>query len=65
VLDRADAAGGDVLLFGHGHQMRIVAAVALDLDPTAGARLLFEPAHVSIIGHEREVRALRRWNDRA
>jgi probable phosphoglycerate mutase len=63
VLERADAAGGDVLLFGHGHQTRILAAVALGLDPACGARLILDPAHVSVIGHEREVRALRRWNE--
>jgi len=63
VLARADAADGDVLLFGHGHQLRILAAVALDLDPACGARLMLDPAHVSVIGHEREVRALRRWNE--
>ncbi len=65
VLDRADGAGGDVLLFGHGHQLRILAAVALDLDPAFGARLMFDPAHVSVIGHERNVRALRHWNEPA
>ena len=59
VLARADAAGGDVLLFGHGHQLRILTAVALDLDPGAGARFMLDPATVSIIGSEHELRALR------
>jgi broad specificity phosphatase PhoE len=62
VLARCDTAGGDVLLFGHGHQLRILAAVALDLDPVAGARLVLDPATVSIIGHEHELRAIRVWN---
>jgi probable phosphoglycerate mutase len=65
VIERADAAPGDVLLFGHGHQLRILAAVALDLDPARGARLMLDAAHVSVIGHERDVRALRRWNEPA
>jgi probable phosphoglycerate mutase len=65
VLDRADAAGGGVLLFGHGHLLRILAAVALDLDPSCGARLILDPAHLSVIGHEREIRALRHWNEPA
>jgi probable phosphoglycerate mutase len=65
VLERADAAGGDVLLFGHGHLTRILAATALDLEPACGARLILEPAHVSVIGYERDVRALRRWNEPA
>jgi len=62
VLARADAAAGDVLLFGHGHQLRILAAVALDLDPRAAARFLLDPASWSVLGWEREVRAVRTWN---
>ena len=62
VLLRADAVAGDVLLFGHGHQLRILAAVALDLDPRVGERLVLDPATVSVIGREHEVRALRVWN---
>jgi broad specificity phosphatase PhoE len=62
VLARADAAHGDVLLFGHGHQLRILAAVALGLDPDVGERLVLDPATVSILGPEHELRALRAWN---
>jgi len=62
VLARCDTAGGDALLFGHGHQLRILAAVAIDLDPVAGARLVLDPTTVSIIGHEHELRAIRVWN---
>jgi broad specificity phosphatase PhoE len=62
VLARADAAAGDVLLFGHGHQLRILTAVALDLDPRAAVRFLFDPASWSVLGWEREVRAVRTWN---
>ena len=62
VLARADAATGDVLLFGHGHQLRVFAAVALDLDPRVGERLVLDPATVSVIGREHEVRAIRVWN---
>jgi len=62
VWARVDTAPGDVLLFGHGHQLRILAAVALDLAPEVGARLLLDPAKVSIIATEHDVRALRVWN---
>jgi broad specificity phosphatase PhoE len=62
VVARADAAGGDVLLFAHGHLLRVLAAVALDLDPHVGAHLALDPATVSIIGSEHDVRALRVWN---
>jgi probable phosphoglycerate mutase len=63
VLEHADAAAGDVLLFGHGHLTRILTATALELDPVCAERFILEPAHVSVIGHEREARALRRWNE--
>ena len=62
VVARADGAAGDVLLFGHGHELRILAAVALDLDPGAAARFILSPATVSVIGSEHEIRALRSWN---
>ena len=52
VLDRVAAAGGDVLCFAHGHILRVLVAVALGLDPAAGARFALEPAMVSIIGAE-------------
>ena len=62
MLARAERAGGDVLLFGHGHQLRVLAAVAVDLAPSGGSRLMLDPATVSIIGAEHEMRALRVWN---
>jgi len=64
ILARADASAGDVLLFGHGHQLRILAAVALDLAPAAGSRLALDPASLSVIGHEHDSRVLRVWNFR-
>ena len=64
ILERADAAGGDVLCFGHGHELRILGAVALGLDPGVGARLVLDPATVSILGSEHELRAIRAWNRR-
>jgi probable phosphoglycerate mutase len=64
VITRADAAGGDVLLFGHGHQLRILTAVALELDPGVAARLILSPATVSVIGSEHDLRALASWNRR-
>ena len=51
VLARADAAGGDVLT-----------AVRLGLDPREARRFVLDPATVSVIGHEHEWTAIRRWN---
>jgi len=50
------------LCFGHGHASRVLVAVALELDPQAGARLALDPATISVVGSEREGRALRAWN---
>jgi len=62
VLARADAAGGDVLCFGHGHALRVLAAVALELVPAAGARFALDPATINVVGWEHETRALHAWN---
>lgn len=62
-ITRARDADGPVLIVAHGHLLRTLAAVALELDPTAGRHLALDPATVSIIGSERENPALRLWND--
>jgi probable phosphoglycerate mutase len=62
VVARADAAKGSVLCFGHGHALRVLTAVALGLDPHAGAHFALDPATLNVIGTEHEVRALRLWN---
>lgn len=62
VIDRVAAAGGDVLCFGHGHALRVLVAVALELDPRAGARFALDPARIGIVGSEHDEPALRQWN---
>jgi broad specificity phosphatase PhoE len=53
---------GDVLVFAHGHVLRVLAARWLGLEPTAGALFALDPATLSVLGHEREARVLRSWN---
>jgi probable phosphoglycerate mutase len=62
VIDAAVGAGGDVALFAHGHVLRVLAATWLGLPPAAGRRFLLSTATLSILGHERETRAVRLWN---
>jgi len=62
VLARADAAAGDVLVFGHAHALRVLAVTALDLPPVLAARFALGPASVSVVGFEHELRAVRLWN---
>ena len=51
-----------VLAFAHAHVLRILTARWCGLDPRAGRMLMLDPASVSILGHEREVRGIERWN---
>ena len=62
ILDRVFAAGGDVALFGHGHFLRVLGARWIGLEATGGRLLALATASVSILGHERDMRVLRLWN---
>jgi len=62
VLVRAREVQGDVLLFGHGHALRALAARWLGLPVTEGRLLRLDTASVSVLGHEREVAVVLRWN---
>jgi broad specificity phosphatase PhoE len=61
VIARADAAPGDALLFAHGHVLRILTAVALELGPRAGARFALRTARLGVIGWEHDYRSLTAW----
>lgn len=61
VLARAAGADGDVLLFAHGHVLRILTAVALELGPRAGARFALRTGGLGTIGWEHGYRSLTRW----
>jgi broad specificity phosphatase PhoE len=63
VIARAEAAGGDVALFGHGHILRIMGARWLGLPPTAAAGLALSTAALCDLGYERERRVIWLWND--
>jgi broad specificity phosphatase PhoE len=62
VIDRASKAGGDVLLFAHGHVLRVLAATWLGLSPEAGQLFALGTATLSVLGYEREARVIRHWN---
>lgn len=56
---------GDVLVFAHGHLLRVLAARWIGQPPQAGAWFGLDTAGVSILGWEREQPVLRRWNQPA
>ena len=62
VVARARDAGGPVLLFGHGHALRVLTARWLDLPATDGRLFRLDTATVSVLGHERESPVVLRWN---
>jgi probable phosphoglycerate mutase len=62
VITRALAAEGDVLLFAHGHILRVLVARWLGLPPERGASFALHTATISELGFERENRVIERWN---
>lgn len=54
---------GGVLMFAHGHILRVLSARWLDMPVSAGARLLLGAGALCVLGHERDTRALERWNE--
>lgn len=62
VVAGARASGGDVLVFGHGHALRALAACWLGLDVSAGRWLRLDTATVSVLGYERDSPVILRWN---
>jgi probable phosphoglycerate mutase len=63
VLARIRAADGDVLVFSHGHFLRVLAARWLDLPPKSGSFFALGTATVSILGWDRENPVIETWNE--
>ncbi|HEV3479545.1 MAG TPA: histidine phosphatase family protein [Gaiellaceae bacterium] len=62
LIDELRAVPGDVLVFGHGHLLRVLAARWLGLEPEAGRLLALGTATISVLGYERETPVIRIWN---
>ena len=62
VIARVRANDRPVLVFGHGHSLRILGARWCGLPPEAARHLRLDPASVSVLGYERETPALSAWN---
>jgi probable phosphoglycerate mutase len=62
VIAAACAVDGDVLLVAHGHLLRVLAARWTSQAPAAGAHLMLETGAIGVLGQERRMRAIRRWN---
>ena len=56
------AVDGDVLLFAHGHILRVICARWLDYPPGDGMHFSLGTATLSVLGYEREAASIWRWN---
>ncbi len=57
-----DATHADIILFAHGHILRILAACWIGLPPLTGRFLALDTASISTLGYERQTRVIRNWN---
>lgn len=55
---------GDVCLVGHGHALRVLAAVYLRQAPRFARNLTFEVGSVAVLGHQHEDPVVQAWNRR-
>jgi probable phosphoglycerate mutase len=62
VIAEVRSVDGDVLLFAHGHVLRVLTARWLSLEPDAGRLFALDPATLSTLGYERETSVIRLWN---
>ena len=54
--------GGDVLLFSHGHFLRVLAARWIETEPVTASRLELWTATISELGWEQDRRVIEAWN---
>jgi broad specificity phosphatase PhoE len=62
LLDEIVAEGQRVIIFGHGHCLRILAATYLGLAPSAARHLFLDTASLSLLGTEHDWPTIRHWN---
>lgn len=63
VVEWARSADRDVLVFAHGHILRVLGARWLGLDPSFAARIKLDPTSLSVLGWAYGEPAVDRWND--
>lgn len=62
VVEEASAVEGTLVLFAHGHILRILTAVWLGLPPEDGRLFALSTGTVSVLGYEHGTRVIRNWN---
>ena len=62
VVEELQRESGDVLVFGHGHVLRVLAARWIGLAAADGRLFALDSGTLSTLGFEREQRVIRDWN---
>jgi broad specificity phosphatase PhoE len=62
LLGKLAAAGEDAMLFGHGHELRVLSAVWLGGPLDTARHLVLSTGSVSVLGSEHDWPAILRWN---
>lgn len=62
VIDQVRAVEGKIVLFAHGHVLRVFAARWLGLPPLYGRHFLLDTATMTILTYYHGVPAIKRWN---
>lgn len=62
VIEMVTADDGHTLVFAHGHVLRVLAARWLEQPADFGARLVLGTGTLSVLGYERDIRAVLSWN---
>jgi broad specificity phosphatase PhoE len=62
LLAEVTAADQNVVLFGHGHNLRVLAATYLGLEPAAARHLFIGTGSISVLGQEHFWRTILHWN---
>lgn len=63
LVEELARAEGDVAIVSHGHVLRVLTARWLGLPPGDGALFALDTGTISVLGWERDVPVLRRWNE--
>lgn len=62
LLEELRSVEGDVLVFAHGHLLRVLTARWIGLGSESGRLLALDPATIGVLGNERETPVIRVWN---
>jgi broad specificity phosphatase PhoE len=62
VIARLPAVNGDVVLFAHGHVLRVLVARWIGLPSGAGQHFLLGTGTLCVLGYYREIPAVKIWN---